>query len=273
MKRIQNESVQRVSHVKLMGRLGNQLFQIAAAYAHALRSDASLLISGGDESVMPTYYNGFLSGCKQFVGDAPGVVAIEREPHFHYTPIPTGAQSILGYYQSSRYFADVKGTVLALFDPPFDIKAEVAKKYSALMHHKNTVVVHVRRGDYTTSVNIRIHGILTPLYYRAAMAFFRDCQGSDCTFLLFSDDIDYCRAVFGSDAGVICVDEPNESVALHLMSQFRHYVISNSSFSWWAAYLGAPASRVVAPDRWFGPGGPSDYEDVYEPEWIRMASE
>ena len=98
-------------------------------------------------------------------------------------------------------------------------------------------------------------------------------MGPSTQFLLFSDDIDHCRATYGGDAGVTCIDEQNEGVALHFMSQFRYYILSNSSFSWWATYLGEVAVTVVAPDRWFGPGGPQDYEDIYEPGWLRLKAE
>jgi hypothetical protein len=266
-----------VSYVKLIGGLGNQLFQIAAAYAHARRTGGKLQLSNDVDfgKGRPSYFTTFLHQCKASIGSAPSGPTY-REPYFHYAPIPKEVQSIFGYYQSSRYFADVSGDVHRLFDPHPMIKNVTAAKYGVYLTEEgkaNTVIVHIRRGDYMTASNTRIHGILTPLYYRAAMKHFRDTLGPSTQFLLFSDDYNYCEATYKDDLGVTCINEPNEAVALHFMSQFRHYIISNSSFSWWAAYLGEPATTVIAPDRWFGPGGPQDYEDIYEPGWLRLTAE
>jgi hypothetical protein len=268
-----DERFHRVSFVKLIGGLGNQLFQIAAAYAHGRRGGAVLRLSEDVDHGhgRPSYYTTFLHQCKAFIGSAPAAPTY-HEPHFHYAEIPRGAQSIYGYYQSSRYFSEFRDDVLALFDPHSVIKGVVEAKYG---HFKkeNTVIVHVRRGDYMIESKKAFHGILTPLYYRAAMALCRERLGPSTTFLILSDDIDYCRSIYGSDEGVTCIDEPNECVALHFMSQFQHYILSNSSFSWWASYLGKPATLVVAPDRWFGPAGPQDVQDIYEEGWIRLTAQ
>jgi len=272
-----DERFTRVSYVKLIGGLGNQLFQIAAAHAHARRTGGRLQLSDDVDfgNGRPSYFKTFLHQCKASIGPAPSGPTY-REPYFHYAPIPKEVQSIFGYYQSSRYFADVSGDIRRLFDPHPVIKNVTAAKYAPYLTEEGkatTVIIHVRRGDYMTASNTRIHGILTPLYYRAAMKHYRDTLGSSTRFLLFSDDFNYCRETYGSDPGVTCIDEQNEGVALHFMSQFRYYILSNSSFSWWATYLGEVAVTVVAPDRWFGPGGPQDYEDIYEPGWLRLKAE
>ena len=266
-----------VSYVKLIGGLGNQLFQIAAAYAHARRSGGRLQLSNDVDfgNGRPSYFTTFLHQCKASIGPAPPAPTY-REPHFHYTAIPADAQAIYGYYQSSRYFADVSGDIRRLFDPHPVIKNVATAKYGSYLTEEGkatTVIVHVRRGDYMTASNTRIHGILTPLYYRAAMKHYLDTLGPSTQVLLFSDDIEYCRATYGGDPGVTCIDEQNESVALHFMSQFRYYIMCNSTFSWWATYLGEPAVTVVAPDPWFGPAGPQDWEDIYEPGWLRLKAE
>ena len=265
-----------MTFVTLIGGLGNQLFQIAAAYAHAKRNGGSLLLSTDVDHGCgrPSYYTTFLHQCAQFIGSAPAAHTY-REPHFHYAEIPSSVQSLYGYFQSSRYFKEVRDEVKALFDPHPVIKRLVAAKYAPYLSDATTVIMHVRRGDYMREDKKAYHGILTPLYYRAAMALCRERLGvgSDTKFLILSDDFEYCRSTYGSDPGVTCIDEPNECVALHFMSQFQNYILSNSSFSWWATFLGTPATLVVAPDRWFGAAGPQDIQDIYEEGWQRLKAE
>lgn len=263
----------KVSYVKLAGGLGNQLFEIAAAYAHARRNGYTLKISHNTDNGhgRPTYFHSFLHSCKPYIG-APAA-PLYREPHFHYAPIPAAAQSLSGYFQCSRYFADVSGEVRALFDPSTAIKDAVAANYAALLTEEvkaNSVIIHIRRGDYLRDTTHSYHGILSSVYYKNAMARFRTILGDHIKFYILSDDIKYCAAAFPE---ATCIDESDDCLTLHLMSQFRHYIISNSTFSWWATWLGEPSVHVIAPDRWFGPKGPQDYQDVYEPEWIRIKAE
>ena len=253
-----------------IGRLGNHLFQVAALLREKIVRHKQIHIFVDQNQ---HYYDGFLYKLKQFITDVP--TSNNGGGAFRYTPIHTTTTVLNGYFQSSRYFSDISNEVRDWFDPHPSIKSTVSLKYATLLTdeiRKTHVIVHVRRGDYVIPSKIRFHGILTPLYYCAAMARMREMCGSDVRFLLFSDDIEYCRTTF-TDSDIICLDEPDEMVTLHLMSQFNHYILSNSSFSWWAVYLGEPSQIVIAPDRWFGPAGPQDIQDIYEPGWIRMRAE
>jgi hypothetical protein len=189
---------------------------------------------------------------------------------------------LYGYFQSSKYFSDISGLVRTWFEPHQSLQTTVAEKYAdVLSSSQQTVVVHVRRGDYLVGGNKGYHGFLTERYYNAAMAEARRRLGADVRFLLFSDDVNYCRKTWGALPTVQIVDEPDGCLALHLMSRFKHFIMSNSTFSWWAVYLSQPASAasasaaatVIVPDKWFGPKGPQDYQDIYEPEWIQLKAE
>lgn len=262
--------------IQLIGGLGNQLFQIAAGYAVCKRTGSvdTLQISSVSIDGRPSYFTTFLARCATYVQKGPlhNLTSVWKEPYFHYHEIPPTADVIRGYFQSSKYFADISGEIRTLFTPASSVQEAVQSRHASLLTDdmkRRGVVVHVRRSDYLTVANRPIHYVATDTYYAQAVK--TACNRvSDAQLLVFSDDLEWCRAQKFFPKGTLFIDEPTDTVALHLMSQFRHYVISNSSFSWWATWLGEPAITVIAPDRWFGTKGPRDWEDVYEPSWIRI---
>ena len=256
--------------VHLLGGLGNQLFQIAAGFAYCMRTNRRLVISAGTEGGRPTYWDSFIEKCAQYIGPKNSK-SIWNEPHFHYREIPAGVDGLNGYFQSSRYFADNSHVIRELFIPSESIQKSVHDKYAHLLtddFREHGVVVHVRRGDYMLPSKVPFHFVTTPTYFERACIQMKD-KDPAAKFLIFSEDLDWCRSQPYFE-GATFVDEPDECIALHLMSQYRHYIISNSSFSWWATWLTTPAETVFAPERWFGRSGPQDWQDVYEPEWIRV---
>lgn len=268
-------------YVTLMGGLGNQLFQIAAGYAHARRTDQHIIISNRTLGERPNYWQTFLHKlADKTVATAPTGLCRWDEPHFHYREIPREKTAIQGYFQSSRYFTDVSGEVRELFDPHPDIKSATAEKYRGVLTEEGIsagCVVHIRRTDYLQSDKIAFHVVCDKAWYARALAEMdrrRRETGLRTQYLVFSDDLDWCQAAEQADlwAGrdVVFVDEKNDCMALHLMSQFRAFVISNSSFSWWATWLQPTAKTVIAPNRWFGRAGPQDWQDIYEPGWIQL---
>jgi hypothetical protein len=245
--------------------LCNHLFQIAAGYAYAKRHDMSLIVPPAGARGARVYYQTYLRSLLPCISTPPQPIRLWREPTFSFTPIPDGVNAITGFFQSDKYFHDVSGEVSALFALPEEHRATVETRHAVILTddmRATGIVVHVRRTDYIGSVK---HGILDAAYYERAVAAARK-KNPDGPLLVFSDDLAWCRAqpVF---AGAIFVDEPTDYMALHLMSQYRHIVIANSTFSWWAAYLGPQPKTVIAPSRWFGPTGPADTADIYLSHW------
>jgi hypothetical protein len=257
-------------YVQLIGGLCNQLFQVAAGYAHCKRNGLQLRISKSVQ-YKPAYWGSWLHRFIENASSPIQVGPIWQEREFHYVPIPNGARYLHGFFQSSKYFADVSGEIRTLFDIPVHVKDQINKTYESILtdnFRSNAIVIHVRRGDYLLGGNLEKHGILTEKYYEAAVAAMRELN-REGPLLVFSDDIAWCRAQ-PYFAGAQFIDEPHDVKALWLMSQFRNYIMSNSTFSWWATWLGSPWKHVIAPDRWFGTTGPQDWQDVYETDWIRV---
>lgn len=253
--------------IQLMGGLGNQMFQIASAFAHSKRNHYTLKVSADTLGGRPTYWDRTLYRARRLVGTQESPQPLWREPHFRYHPTPAGARNIFGYYQSSKYFSEYRTEIRDLFAAPPSIVSAVNEKYGDLVT-PHSVAVHVRRGDYLTGQRPSVHYVTTDLYFERAVAEAR-ARDPEATFVVFSEDVEWCRAQpFFSGATII--DEPDECLTMELMSRFRRYIISNSSFSWWATYMGAPTEMVLAPDRWFGPAGAQDWEDIYEPSWIKI---
>jgi len=246
-----------------VGRLGNHMFILAAAYAHAKRHGYRLVINAAEGNTK--YWNGTLAGFQRFHGTSTERWLHWREPRWSYTPIPAHVTSLYGFFQSSKYFSEYSDEIRALFAPPQSIREEVHAKWGSL--NKNAVVVHIRRGDYADPAQAH-HGILNHIYFLRAMGL-----APNSTFAIFSDEIAWCKQQeWLKRPDCIFVDEPDEANALYLMSLFSSFILSNSSFSWWAAYLASERNVTVwAPDQWFHHTYRiKDYHDVYEPSWIRV---
>ena len=123
------------------------------------------------------------------------------------------------------------------------------------------VSIHVRRGDYTLYPDH--HPTCSKEYYDAAM----DRFDSSHKFILFSDDIDWCRENFTGDR-FYHVDTGSPYSDLKVMTMCKHHINANSSFSWWGSWLNPKeGKRVICPSRWFGPAIPKDVSDVYCEGW------
>ena len=182
---------------------------------------------------------------------------------------PKGTHFI-GYWQTEKYFDhELVRTELSLRNPLSNSAQKLADEISAT---PNSVFLHVRRKDYLTPEVAPWMGNLTTDYYTRAIASMRD-RLTDVTFFVFSDDPEWCRHNF-SGLRVVEATRPHE--ALFLMSQCKHAVIANSSFSWWGAWFGGnhKGRLVIAPYRWFGNIQFQKYDpetaDIIPDRWIKI---
>ncbi len=179
-----------------------------------------------------------------------------REQSFAFDPqiLACGSDVYLeGYWQSSNYFADSA----ALIRHDLQVKGKPNAKNQAVLRQiraTTAVALHVRRGDYVANRSTALyHGTCSPDYYRRAIATVAK-RVANPHFFVFSDDPDWTRHNIPIDFPTTYVDHngdaPHED--LRLMSQCQHFIIANSTFSWWGAWLADfPQKIVIYPKPWF----------------------
>lgn len=248
--------------VHFKGRLGNNLFQLASGYAYCKENGYTLCC----DYVSPMPYNVYLN-----VSAPPNSTGrIYREPHYRYAPIPPGFTELSGFFQSSKYFSKYANEIRDLFAPTEDVRQYIITRYAShITAADTTIAIHARRGDFVNNPGHQV--IQSNKYYEDAIQEIKKRTGhSEMRIFIVSDDIGWCReqAVFD---GAYFLEETDPLISLYILSSFRHYVLSNSSFSWWAVFLSNTCGVVTCPSRWLNPSYITDDFDVYEPTWIKIA--
>lgn len=290
--------------VKLMGGLGNQLFQYAAGTALAkrhntvlkldlsfLKADAGLAHTQRqlELDVFNTNYEictpadlqpftnpGRLKGllsrylpASLFDYRVMGEKSFAYDPEFERLPQNT---YLNGFWQSEKYFQSIRGLLtreLVLKQPLPPAAHAVASAIGA----SNSLSLHIRRGDYVTNKHAQqFHGLLPLEYYYRALQHITAVAGETRIFV-FSDDIAWAKANLQVPESTVFVDANagwHSGTDLHLMSLCRHHIIANSSFSWWGAWLNQQEGKqVVAPKQWFAQPG-INTADLMPGGWTRL---
>lgn len=171
-----------------------------------------------------------------------------------------------GYWQSSRYLKDAKNQILSDFTFTTQLSEE-QMHLKKQIQNSESVCVHIRLGDYLKDRNYQV---CSREYYIKGMETVRD-KYPNARFYVFSDDIAKASQMLfeRKDMDVVCTGgSPSERIDMELMSCCRHFVISNSSFSWWAQYLSKNENKIVcAPSKWMNY---HKVQSVYEKDWIRL---
>lgn len=289
--------------VKLMGGLGNQMFQYAvgrslsSASKAELKLDVSWFESIPQNTTKRVYQLGVLNCIENFAkqeeierlrgGDLrkwlsrwSGNARLGKKSHIcersaRFDPsLFTYKDNVYleGFWQSEKYFIGARELLLHEFSlkaEPDAANRELAQNIAAT----NAVSVHVRRGDYITNSNASdFHGACSLEYYHQAMNKIAGLVDNPF-FFVFSDDPAWATTNIKSeyDIAYMMHNGPDNGVDdLFLMSRCRHHIIANSTFSWWGAWLCTnPDKIVVAPRNWFA-SSHLDTSDLLPDSWLRI---
>ena len=283
--------------IKLQGGLGNQLFQYAAGYSLAKKTNRKFVmdLSHYEKSGSRSYQLDKLHiSATAWDGQVPNkilsrlltsklfslksVLKIYKEYGHHFDPvvdkISHGQIYLKGFFQSSRYFMNFQNDIRSEFSlkRPLDHFSGLWK--NRICNSKNSVAIHIRRGDYITNhTAAAIHGQLTLDYYRRAMDLMSKILDGNPQFYVFSDDTDFAEQSFSGIRNLHVVkNQANRSWEdMFLMASCNNFIIANSSYSWWGAWLNRSKKNVIiAPAQWFSAEKlqRTNTLDIYEDDWI-----
>lgn len=258
------------NHLGRLGQLGNQMFQYSALKGIATKNGYEYMIPKHD-----VFVDAFGNKLRTELFDLfdinvnTGLFDVSKdrylqEPHFEYSKefvnnCPDNI-SIVGFFQSEKYFAHIKDEI----KKDFIIKKHIRNECANIINNvfDNPIALHIRRCDFL--MNSGNHYNLTLDYYEQALKKY----DSNRQVIIFSDDSQWCKKQKLFDHERFIVSEDNGPYHdLYLMTQCNDFIIANSSFSWWGAWL-ANRGKVIAPKRWFGPNNSHlETKDLYCKTW------
>jgi len=174
-----------------------------------------------------------------------------------------------GYWQSEKYFKNIEDIIRKEFTLKTNSKQSL-EELTEKIKKSNSISLHVRRGDYANNPNTRSHHGLCPIeFYEEAIKIATE-KYSDIHLFVFSDDIEWVKENLKTDSPTIFVEDNKDYEDLILMSKCKHNIITNSSFSWWGAWLNQnPNKIVIAPKKWFN-DPKTNTEDLIPKSWIQI---
>jgi len=240
--------------IHLLGQLGNQFFQIAAAVALAQENKCDLYFPDFENFTdvylkrtnLETNYNTLFYRIPNRISWAQSKFYYS-DTEFRYRPIPYQSNiELSGFFESEKYFKKYRNLIVELFATPDDIEEDLARDFSSIIDHPNTVGIHVRTyyRDFK-DVGYRIYNDFLPPdieYYKKAI----DLFDPNALFVVFSDHISWCKKQFkGIDRNFIFIEGQDYLHDFYLLSKCKNVIMGSSTFSWWAAYLNQNSNKQI----------------------------
>jgi hypothetical protein len=256
------------------GGLGNVLFKLSATISTAIDNNINYIFS--NEFLRPVdkitthgypdyrrFYDNILRNIN-FIDKLPSNYNVYIESSFNYSPIyyEKGTNLLLdGHFQSEKYFLNNKKNIIELFQPT-DKDIQTIKNTFPNINEMTSI--HIRRGDYLQ---------LTDYHPQQETEYFKNsCEiiGISEQYIIFSDDLEGIKHQFDFIPNKIFYTSGQDWLDLYTMSLCKNNIISNSTFSWWGAYLNSNINKkIIAPNRWFGPKNKHlDTSTLFPYDWI-----
>jgi len=288
----------------LMGGLGNQLFQIFTAISYGLKTNnefkfmnVTTLGGGGNSTLRYTFWNSFLKNLQPFLTNQFPELILLKQENFEYKEIPLSLIKnrnvcIHGYFQSYKFFQQNYSKICKLIGLE-ERKKEVLEKLDSDFKKDltNSISLHFRLGDYKKLSYF--HPILPVNYYIKSIQTILE-KDNDLTlknvyYFCEEDDLEtveesilYCKHLFPQLNFTRISNTFQDWEQMLIMSQSKHHIIANSSFSWWGAYFGYQNNLenqenliikdkfICYPSLWFVQSAKENTKDLYPIDWIKI---
>lgn len=288
--------------VKLIGGLGNQLFQYALGrhLAHIHETELKLDVAGFETYKLHSYSLDKFNIVENFATKEEikkfikyrkkngriwflynRLIADEsmyvQERQFNFDPRVLRSKNsayIDGFWQTEKYFKAIEEIIRKEFTLKTKI-SDYSAQIAGYINNANSVSIHIRRGDYATDEKTnKYHGLCSLEYYHEAIKEIAK-KIDKPHFFIFSDDPEWAKKNLILDFPATYVDgnkSDKNYEDLYLMSLCKHQIIANSSFSWWGAWLNQNKNKIVfAPKKWFNYTKSSvNTNDIIPDSWIKI---
>ena len=244
------------------GRLGNQMFQYALLKSISVNNNLCFKIPTIQCDIKKLNITANIMSRQE----CRAINIKYKEKFFHFDEDVFSCNdntSFEGYFQSYKYFDKIKDIIVEEFSVNINIQRIADEYINSIKGADGIVSIHVRRGDYLNFPNI--HPTSTLEYYNKCIQYFDNI--GKYNYIVFSDDILWCKQNL-KHKNIHYSENKDNVLDLCIMSKCNHNIITNSSFSWWAAYLNKNKNKIIkCPKEWFGKDGNQDYYDLIPKTW------
>lgn len=278
------------SNLGQMGRMGNQLFQYAALKGIAVKNNLEWRIP------RPEISKKLQDGCHihdvfELVSCSNENFEIEQPKQILYCETFNFIETLynqcpdhsdlVGYFQTEKYFIEIENEIRKDFTFKKEILNVVKNFLNEIKNNNDNIFLHVRRGDNVGQDDM--WGLCSLDYFKEAI----DYYNKNINIIVISDDIDWClkQDIFNSERFYfsnfsnqkeywVFGDDKLSSVPYYdlcLMTLCSGGILSNSTLSWWGAWLiDNPKYSIIAPDPWFGPKATHNTIDLIPDRWVKL---